>query len=415
MSAGGRAVNDYAQRMAIEVRTCKPGELGDALNPIWQYFGGNATEDQIERMGQILPVERTHVAADDGTVVGGAGAYLFDLTVPGGGQVPTAGVMAVGVNPTHRRRGILTQLMRAQLDGVHERGEPLALLYASEGAIYRRFGYGVSSIAGDIALQRSAARLYGAGEPEGVARLVGEDEAKKLFPQIYDRVQAETPGMFTRTPEWWDVRRFHTPPWMRGEQMRVVIELDGEPQAYAMYRHEFEAEHMISKAVLNVVEAVGATPAGTREIWRYLIGVDWIETIKATWIAPDHPLFLLLAEPRRMRWTAGEGLWARLVDVGAALSARSYAENGRIVLDVRDEFCPWNEGRWAVEGGAAEKTDDEADIRIGVDMLASVYLGGFTFAELAWAGGVEEVRAGALEEADAMFRTSRHPWCPEIF
>jgi predicted acetyltransferase len=406
---------DYPQPVAIEIRTCGPGELGDALTPIWQYFGGAATEEQIERMGQILPVERAHVAVDGDASVGGAGSYLFDLTVPGGGQVPSAGVMAVGVNPTHRRRGILTQLMRAQLDAVHERGEPLALLYASEGAIYRRFGYGVSSIAGDIALTRAHARLYDAGDPVGRARLVTEDEAKDLFPQIYDRVQAETPGMFTRTPEWWDVRRFFTPPWMRGEQMRVVVEIGGEPAAYAMYRHEFEAEHMISKAVLNVVEAIGATPAGTREIWRYLIGVDWIETIKAIWLPPDHPLFLLLAEPRRMRFTAGEGLWARLVDVGAALSARGYADGGRVVLDVRDSFCPWNEGHWAVKGGSAEKTGDEADLRLGVDALGSAYLGGFTFAELAWAGRVEELREGALARADAIFRTSRHPWCPEIF
>ena len=103
------------------------------------------------------------------------------------------------------------------------------------------------------------------------------------------------------------------------------------------------------------------------------------------------------------------------MDVGAALSARTYAEDGRIVLDVRDAFCPWNEGRWALEGGEAEKTEDEPDLRVDVDALASVYLGGFTFAQLAWAGRAEELRDGALERADAMFRSSRHPWCPEIF
>jgi predicted acetyltransferase len=400
--------------MSIEIHTCKPGELAQALSPIWHYFGRSASDEDAERMSPILPAERTYVAMDNGSAVGGAGAYLFDLTVPGGGQVATAGVMAVGVLPSHRRRGILTQLMRRQLDEVHERGEPLALLYASEGAIYGRFGYGLASIAGDISLPLTHAQLN-AGEPTGTARLVSEDEAKELFPAIYDRVRAETPGMFTRTTDWWEVRRFWSPPWAKGDQMRVVVEINGEPQAYALYRLEVDTQHMVFTTTMRIAEAIGATAAGTREIWRFLLGMDLVGTAEANWLPPDHPLFLLLAEPRRMNYLAMEGLWARLVDVGAALAARSYAQDGRVVLGVRDAFCPWNEGGWALEGGEAAKTDDEADLRLDVDALASVYLGGFTFAELAWAGRVEKVREGALERADAMFRADRHPWCPEIF
>jgi predicted acetyltransferase len=400
--------------MTIEIRTCEPGELTQALTPIWHYFGRGPNEEDAERLGKILPVERTHLATDNGTAVGGAGAYLFDLTVPGDVQIPTAGVMAVGVLPSHRRRGILTQLMRRQLDDVHERGEPLALLYASEGAIYGRFGYGLSSLAGDISLPLAHARLN-AGEAAGTARLVSEDEAKELFPRIYDRVRVETTGMLSRTPEWWEVRRLASPQWAKGEQMRAVVEIDGEPDAYALYRLDVETEHMTFKTALQVSEAVGITPAGTREIWRFLLGVDLVETVKAIWMPPDHPLFFLLAEPRRMHYTAMEGLWLRLVDVGAALSVRTYAEEGQIVLDVQDGFCPWNEGRWALEGGEAARTEDEPDLRLDVQALASVYLGGFTFAELAWADRVEELREGALERADAIFRTARHPWCPEIF
>jgi predicted acetyltransferase len=400
--------------MAVEIRTCEPGEFAAALSPIWHYFGRGASEEDAERMERILPPERTHVAADNGAVIGAAGAYLFDLTVPGG-VVPTAGIVAVGVLPTHRRRGILNELMRAQLDAVHERGEPLALLYASEGAIYRRYGYGPASLAGDIALPRAHAKLYELPEPAGQARLVSYDEALELFPQVYDRVRAETPGMFTRARDWWEVRRLSTPPWTKGEQFRVVVEIDGRPEAYAFYRIEAEVEHFISKGVLQVGEAVGATPAGTQEIWRFLFNVDWIETIKAPFLPIDHPLFLLHAEPRRMSYTAMEALWARLVDVGGALSARGYAADGRLVLDVRDPFCPWNEGRWALEEGAASRTEDEPDLRLSVDALGSTYLGGFAFGDLARAGRVEELREGALERADAMFRSDRHPWCPELF
>lgn len=400
--------------MSIEIRTCKPEEFTSALSPIWHYFGRGASEDDAGRLARILPAERTHVAVDDGAVVGAAGAYLLHLTVPGG-NVPTAGIVAVGVLPTHRRRGILNELMRRQMDEIHERGEPLALLYASEGAIYRRYGYGPASLAGDFALPRAHAAFYDLAEPEGRARLVSLEEALELFPQVYDRVQAETPGMFARTRDWWEVRRLSTPSWTKGEQFRVVVELDGRPEAYATYRIEAEMEHFTSKSVLEVGEAVGATPAGTREIWRFLCSVDWVDTIRGPFLPIDHPLFLLLAEPRRMTYTAMEALWARPVDVGAALSARGYAADGRLVLDVLDSFCPWNERRWALEDGAAFSTEDEPDLRLGVDALGSVYLGGFTFGDLARAGRVEELREGALAQADAMFRSDRHPWCPELF
>jgi len=401
--------------VTIEYRGAGEGELAAALSPIWHYFGGAVSEEDAEKLGRILPTERVHVAAENGAVVGGAGAYLFDTTVPGGAQVPTAGVMAVGVLPTHRRRGILRGLMRKELDDIHEWGQPLATLYASEGAIYRRFGYGLASISGEIALPSANAAFYAAPEPVGTARMVSEEEALELMPPVYDRVQAETPGMLSRTREWWEVRRLSRRPFTKGELMRIVLEVDGVSEAYALYRVESEMERMISRSVLRVSEAVGATPAATWDIWRFLLNVDWIETVRAIFMPPDHPLFLLLTEPRRMGWIAAEALWARLVDVGVALSLRSYASDDSVVFDVADEFCPWNEGRWEVGPDSAERTKADPDLRLGADMLGSAYLGGFTFAELERAGRVEELRKGGLARADALFRSDRHPWCPEIF
>ena len=173
--------------------------------------------------------------------------------------------------------------------------------------------------------------------------------------------------------------------------------------------------HMVSRSVVQVREAIGATPAATREIWRFILDIDWVETVKAGFMPPDHPLFLLLTEPRRMAYQAMEAIWCRLVDVGEALSARTYGSGEPVVLDVADEFCPWNEGRWEVSAGGAEKTKAKPDLRLDVDMLGSVYLGGFTFADLARAGRVEELRNGGIARADALFRADRHPWCPEIF
>ena len=145
--------------MAVEVRVCAPDEVRGAFNGIWHYFGNSATDEDVERLAPIIPAGTVHAAFEDGQIIGGAGAYLFETTVPGPRQVTTAGVMGVGVLPTHRRRGALTELMRAQLADAHERGEPLATLYASEGGIYGRFGYGLASLAANMDLPKEHARL----------------------------------------------------------------------------------------------------------------------------------------------------------------------------------------------------------------------------------------------------------------
>ena len=220
--------------MSIEFRTCEAGDLAAAINPIWHYFGRGPSEEDAERLGQVLPTDRVHVAVEDGKVVGGAGAYKFDTTVPGGARVPTAGVMAVGVLPTHRRRGILRGLMRKEIDDVREWGEPLATLYASEGAIYRRYGYGPGvHLRRHRAPVRERVLLRDASVRGTTLRMVTLAEALELFPTIYDRVAAETAGMLSRTREWWETRKLATGPWMKGELFMVVLEIDGEPEGYA--------------------------------------------------------------------------------------------------------------------------------------------------------------------------------------
>jgi predicted acetyltransferase len=165
-----------------------------------------------------------------------------------------------------------------------------------------------------------------------------------------------------------------------------------------------------------VNEAIASTPEATAELWRFLLDIDWTATLSAHLLPIDHPLFFLLEQPRRMKYRVGDGLWIRLVDVEQALSSRSYADDGELVVDVLDAFCPWNEGRWKLAGGTCSRTDDEADLRCDVSALGSVHLGGFTFGELARGLRVEELREGAVERADALFRRQgAGPWCPEIF
>lgn len=405
--------------MSWKVRPCaSTEELRAAARPIWHYFGSSApTDDQLERLSRVLPAERMHGAWDDGRAVGGAAAFPFELTVPGG-RVPAAGVSAVGVLPTHRRRGILRALMRAQLDACHERGEAVAYLWATEDTIYGRFGYGIASFAAEIELPRERSAYHAPFEPSGAARIVSLEEAEPLIAPVYDRVAARTPGMFARTSAWWQARVLADPDWRRrggGDLQCVVLGSDHGHAAYALYRLNLLTERGVQNGAVDVVEAMGDSPEATRAIWRYLLDVDWMARVRASLLPLDHPLLLLLAEPRRLRFSFRDGLWVRLVDVGAALSARSYADNGSVVVEVVDEFCPWNHGRWRVGEGSVKRTEEVSELRCDVTALGSVYLGGFTWAQLARAFRVEEIREGAITRAEALFRSDRAPWCPEIF
>jgi predicted acetyltransferase len=403
--------------MAIEVRTCAHEELKAALTPIMHFFGRVPTDEWTDRIRHALPADRMHAAFENGAVVGGAAVFPREVAVPGG-RLPAAGVTLVAVLPTHRRRGILTQLMRAQLDDVRERGEPLAALWASEGAIYGRFGYGVASLGGEIDLPRRYGAFAMPFEPVGATRLVDLEEALDAFPPVYERVLATTPGMFARSEDWWRQRTLHDPESRRregGEMMRVLLEVDGAAVAYALYRLHVGFEYGAGVGHTSVIEAMGATPSATQAIWRFLLDLDWMQSVRAYHLPVDHPLFVLLPEPRRMRFTVSDALWMRLVDVAGALSGRAYADGRPVVFQLSDAFCPWNEGRWRVADGTVERTAEAAGLALDVSALASVYLGGFTFGGLARAGRVEELQPGAVGAADAVFQTDRRPWCPEVF
>jgi predicted acetyltransferase len=400
----------------FEVRPCSDqDEYGRAVGAIGQYFNPPPGEEMLERFAQVLPHERMHAAFEDGQVVGGAGAFPFELSVPGG-SLPCAGVTAVGVHPTHRRRGVLRAMMDTQLRDVHERGEPIAALWASEETIYGRFGYGIASWAGELRVPHEQDAFAETVAPAGTIRFVTPEEARDLFPPIYDAVYNQRPGMTSRSETWWETRHLRLPDEEAAAPRRfVVLELDGEPLAYAIYRTHFDFEGGSSSSRLAVREALGVTPQATATIWRFLLDVDWMATVELYLAPPDHPLFLLLASPRRMRYRMGDGLWIRVVDLPAALSGRVYGEGEPLVLEVRDAVCEWNDGRWKLENGACKQTKAKPDLALDVSALGSAYLGAVSFAQLREALRVEELRAGAVERADALFAWRPLPWCLEIF
>jgi predicted acetyltransferase len=407
--------------MAYRVRPCRSlDELGQALGAIGHYFGWTPTPEHLERFSKLIPPERMHAVFEGGTAVAGAGAYAFAMTVPGSVAVPCAGVAAVGTLPTHRRRGLLTRLMRAQLDQARELEEPIAALYASEETIYGRYGYGLAALRQEMRLPSARAALRAGTPPrEGSVRLVEHDEALRVLPRVYERVRRTAPGFLTRSRDWWEVRRLNDRPERRppggGPLNRALLEIGDRPVGYALYRFTSREEDGHWTRRLGVLEALGVDLEATREVWRYLLEIDWTEEILAWFLPLDHPLLHLVARPDSLNLRTETGLWIRLVDVGAALSARGYAAGGRVTFDVADAFCPWNAGNWTLADGTARRSRRRPDLRLDVTALGAVYLGGFSFTRLARAGLVEEVSRGGLARADAMFASDRAPWCPEMF
>jgi predicted acetyltransferase len=402
--------------MAIEIRApAAADELRAGMAVASTVFGEELQDDDFARHATLMHADRFLVAHDGASRVGTTGSLAFTMTIPGG-ELPTAGVTWVAVMPTHRRRGILTQLMRHQLDDVRERGEPLAILWASEAAIYGRFGYGVAAPSLLMSARSARFALRDDAGAVGSMRIVDVAEAKELVPPLHERVRKQIPGMVARSAEWWSTYRFADPERWRngaGPKTFAVYERDGAPEGFAQYRVKEDWHEGFSRSELRVHEAFGLTPAAAREVWRFLFGIDLIERVRGS-LDPGSPLFLSVVDARSLGLRLGEGLWLRLVDVEAALRARRYAAGDAVVVEVVDGFCPWNTGRYRV-GSTVERTEDDADLALDVDDLASAYLGAFDFHALDRAGRVRASSDGALERASALFRTPRPPFCGEDF
>jgi predicted acetyltransferase len=395
-------------------------EFRTALRGITHYFGSVPSEEEAERLSRLLPIDRLHAVFDGSGIVGGAGVFPFELTVPGG-PVPCAGVTVVGVLPSHVRRGLLGRMMRAQLNDIRERGEPIAALWASAETIYGRYGYGLASTGTGVAadLHRVGLRV-GLPPREGRVRLLEPDESLRLLPRVYERVRKRQVGFLSRSRDWWEHRMLYDPRERRrgGEGLleRVIYEVRGRAEGYALYRVAQEGDGVDWRKTVKVREAFGVDARATREIWRFLLSIDWMDRLEAWHLPPDHPLRLIVARMNLLEAREFDALWVRLVDVGAALTARAYAGDGRVTIEVADDpQLADNVGRWTVEDGVAKRSRRRPDVRLDVQALGAAYLGGFSFAQLARGELVEEVVRGGIARADALFHTAEAPWCPEIF
>jgi predicted acetyltransferase len=395
----------------MDLRPIRQDELGDFIATTMSAFHRELSDEDREHYASAAEVDRYLAWFDGGRIVATSGAFTREVTVPGA-VVRSCAVTAVGVRPTHRRRGLLTGLMRAQLDDLRERGDPIAILWSSEGAIYGRFGYGVAARAGRLVAHRPRARL--ARPAPGDPPLAAGPAAAfvEAMSAIYDRVRPGRPGMLDRRGTWWDYRLYDPERSRQGAQpLQAVVADDG----YALYAAKPGLEEGAQVGEVLVSEVVAATPEARARIWAFLLDQDL--TLKIDWpLAPsDEPLWLELTDPAAARMRLFDSLWVRIVDVPAALTARTYAIDPDVVIEVADSFCGWNAGRYRLAGGACEPTDAGPDLELDITDLGAAYLGGTTLAALAAAGRVRELSPGAVVRASRAFRGDVDPWCPETF
>jgi predicted acetyltransferase len=399
---------------AVEPAPISPQEIPAFVENVFAAFHNDVSEHEMARWKRVLEPERTLALRDRGRIVAGTGIFSRRLTVPGG-EVPMAGVTLVGVKPTHRRRGLLTALMRRQLADVHEEGrEAVAALWASEGAIYGRFGYGMATTTGNLDVDKRDARLR--SRPKLAVELMTPPDALEAMRALHDTIRPTWPGMLDRDGPWWDDRIDDPEEEREGAwPLRAAV----VPDAYALYSVKRSWADGRSTSEVIVREVVAVTPEAGAAIWGFLLGLD-LTTRLLYWLAPaDEPLQHMITEAYAVKMRIGDGLWVRLVDLPRALRERSYAEPFEVVLEVADDVCPWNAARWALrfDGTTATcgRTAVAADLELGVAELGAAHLGGTTLAVLARAGRVRELRDGALARASRAFRAERAPWCPEIF
>ncbi|MEU4444429.1 GNAT family N-acetyltransferase [Actinosynnema sp. NPDC050801] len=402
--------------MALTLRTLTAADLPEFQRVVDLAFLNDTADDQLERWRGLFEPERHHAVFDGDELIGGGGIQSREITLPGVGPLPFAAVTSVGVKPGHRRRGVLTRVMRAQLDSLHDEGrEAVAALWASEAAIYPRFGYGLAAEFTRLSVPRGAAFRAGVSTGDARVREVSREEAMPVLKAVYEAIRPTRTGWLSRNDAAWDHHFADTERDRNGlSAYRYVLHPDG----YAVYRVKYDWQDRGPRNELHVREIAARTDEAYAALYRYLLDVDMVGELQF-FTASDDPITHLLADSRLALRARADSLWVRLVDVDRALAQRRYGSDVDVVLDVSDEFCSWNAGRWrlTVKDGTAtvQRVDDDPDVVLDVHALGAAYLGGTKLTTLARAQRVREVTGGALNALSHAFQGDRDPHCPEVF
>lgn len=408
--------------MDLELRPVTGEEYPAFSRSIERAFGTAATDEEVESWRGVTEMDRTLAVFDRGQVVGTAGAFSFDMTLPGLATIPVAAVTAVSVATTHRRRGILRQMMERQLDDVVARDEPVAILTASESGIYGRFGYGLATFQVYYEVEKDHSAFRAPLAADGEVQIVDPATAAKVCPEVGDRARRMYPGQHSEPQARWDLYFSDPQRWRDGASGRfyAIYESAGGVDGWVAYRQKGDWEGGVARGAVIASDLVTTTDDAYAALCRFLLDVDLKTTVRLEHRRIDEPLRWLLDDPRRLRTTTVmDDVWVRLLDIPASLAARTYGTADGLVVEVSDPFRPANDGRYAIEGGpdgaTCSATTATADLALGVAELGSIYLGGVAPSSLARAGRVDELAPGALRRADAFFASDIAPWSQNGF
>lgn len=408
--------------MPILVRPIDPDELADWVRVgMTAFHAEHAAEDEVALRREVLhqPTPRTLGAFDGRTLVGTLHTFPTQLSVSGG-QLEVDAVTSASVLPTHRRRGILRQMLGHDLRAARERGEAASILVAAEYPIYGRFGYGPAIEHATYTLDTQACFL---GAAPGQVEFVNRAAMRELAPCLFERFRRARPGQIARDSDWWDARLGERqPPWTRGRPAHCAVYRDtsGEAQGYLLYHVAGNWERRVPRGTLEVGELIALTPEAYLGLWRFCSEIDLVATVHAGLRCTDEPLPWLLDNPRAawLQTERADFIWLRPLDVPTALAGRRYACPGELVLEVHDPLGA-ADGRFILRGGPdgaeCRATDGPPDLALSLAALGSLLLGGTRWRLLAEAGLVEEQRPGALDRAQVMFASGVTPWCSTFF
>ena len=406
--------------MDITLRPVTQPELADFRRATGIAFGNVGNDDDFA-WGPGLDVERSLAGFDGDQIVATAAALSFELTVPGHALVPTAGVTMVGVHPTHRRRGLLVRMMEEQLADVAARSEPLAVLTASETAIYGRFGYGLATFSSFWSLRTEGTTFARPGTAGGQYRLLDPATALTVIPPIYDAARRQRVGEVTRSAQWFEHTFGNRPDGKPRRSFTLVHEADdGHADGFARYRVKDDWPGGIAANTVEVDDLFALDPEVETGLWQFLVDIDLVATVRGINRPMDESVRWRLAAPRRLQVDqVTDHLWVRVVDPAVALAARTYSSDDRLVIELTDPFLPANEGRWSIagsgDGAEVRRTDADADLALSAPELGALYLGGVSAATLQRADRIDELVPGAIERADRFFSSTPAPWCSTDF
>lgn len=405
--------------MAIEIRPITEDEVSAFRRVIGRAFGGDAKNDEesLQRFKDQVELERTYAAFDDGTVVGTAATFSFEMALPGGTMTSMGGLTMVAVVPTHRRRGLLNQLMAAHFDDCVRRGELVAGLWASESSIYGRYGFGDACPVARVKYDSSKAGIPAAPD---TTRIVDVDEAEKAMKSVYARVVSSRPGQLARSEVWWQHRHLRDPEeWRQGgtERRYVVAYRNGEPVGYTTFRQKSKWDDGMPGGSITVGEVMGIDSDARLSLWCLVSSVDLFPMVEAWDVPIDWEFPNQVANPRALKRTVGDGQYMRVLDVAGALSARGYQVSDTLVVDVADPLGITG-GRYRLsaspDGSELAEVDVEPDVVLDITTLSRLFLGAPGAGSMARAGQITGSE-DAVRRFGRLMLNDPAPWCPEVY